>query len=271
MAASITVNASWHGKTLNDFCKVLQERMKYMNETARDSIAACALQVLRSIRTVTKVAKPSSIKVDVPVDNTLYPSWTTESAKKRLCVRLKGSNARYFGKERLISTGNPVKINHWMVYRYIDKLSPKLTQYLIIAPTKAAAKQRARQISIARQKRYAGLAKRALSVLMMRTFNKNVSDNVPQRVTLKAKEVTAKREIIAKAADGNGGKYALVLDDNLRYAIDAIKGGKAAIDTQMKKAMNKIVAAINNKLKKNGGLLGPQRLETPFPEVRKRK
>ena len=83
--------------------------------------------------------------------------------------------------------------------------------------------------------------------------------------------MTSKREIIAKSKDGNGGKYALVLDDNLRYALDAIKGGRAAVDMQMKKAMNKIVSVINQKLKKNGGLFGPQKLETPFPEVRKRK
>lgn len=271
MAVGMTVNASWHGKTLDQFCKVLQQRMQYMNETARDSIAACALQVLRSIRTVTKVAKPSSIKVEVKADNTLYPSWTSEASKKRLCVRFRGSNERYYGKERLVSAGSPSKINHWFVYRYMDKLSPKLTQYLIIAPTTAAAKQRARQISVARQKRYAGLAKRAISILMMRTFTKNVSDTVPQRVTQKAKEVTTTREIIAKAKDGNGGKYALVLDDNLRYALDAIKGGRAAVDIQMKKAMNKIVSVINQKLKKNGGLFGPQKLDTPFPEVRTRK
>jgi len=63
----------------------------------------------------------------------------------------------------------------------------------------------------------------------------------------------------------------LVLDDNLRYAQDAVKGGKAAVDTQMKKAMNKIVSVINQKLKRNGGILGPSKLETPFPEVRQRR
>lgn len=39
----------------------------------------------------------------------------------------------------------------------------------------------------------------------------------------------------------------------------------------MKKAINKIVSVINQKLKKNGGILGSQKLDTPFPEVRKRK
>lgn len=269
--ASIQVNASWNGKTLGDFAKVLQQRMKYMNETARDSIAACALQVLRSIRAVTKVAKPSSIKVNVEVDQTLFPSYTTHSAKKRLCVRYKGSNQRYMGKERLVAAGTPTSIKGWQVFRFQDMLSPHMTTYLIVAPTTQAAKAKAKQIVRSRLVRYAGLARRAISMLMQKTFTKNVADNVPPRVSAKAKEVTHHKEVIAKSNDGNGGKYALILDDELRYTLDAIKGGRSQVDTQMKKAMNKIVSTINQKLKKNGGLLGPQKLETPFPEVRSRR
>ena len=63
----------------------------------------------------------------------------------------------------------------------------------------------------------------------------------------------------------------MVLDDNLRYALAAIKGGQVAVDTQLKKAMNKIVSVINQKIKKNGGLFGDGKLDTPFPEVRQRK
>ena len=270
--ASIQVNASWaNGKTLGDFCKVLQQRMTYMNETARDSVAAFAINILKGVRTITKVAKAASIKVKVEVDNTLYPSCTTKSAKKTLCVRYKGSNERYMGNERLVSTGASGKMNTFYVYRFEDTLSSKLTKYLIVAPSAQAAKAKAKQIVRSRQMRYAGLARRAISMLMMKTSTKNVADNVPARVSQKAKEVTDHREIIAKSNDGNGGKYALVLDDNLNYALNAIKGGKTAVDVQMKKAMNKIVSVINQKLKKNGGLLGPTKLETPFPEVRKRR
>lgn len=136
----------------------------------------------------------------------------------------------------------------------------------------ASAKDKARRIVSSRVIRFAGLAKRAISMLMQKTNTKNVNDNVPQRVTRKAKEVTEKKEIIAKASDGKGGKYSLVLVDELNYALDAIKGGRATVDIQMKKAMNKIVSIINQKLKKSGdGFFGPKQLETPFPEVRKRK
>jgi len=269
--ASIQIHASWSGKTLQAFAKVLQERMKWMNETARDSIAACAIQVLRSIRSVTKVAKLSSIKVEVKCDNTLYPSVTSHSAKKTVCIRTKGSNQRYYGEERLARCDGDIDFKTWKVYRFLDKLSSKQTTYLIIAPSQSAAKSKAKSIVRRRQIRYAGLAKRALSVLMMKTVTKSVSDNVPARVTEKAKELTSHREVIAKSSDGSGGKYALILDDDLLYALKAIKGGRQQVDVQMKKAMNKIVSTINMKLKKNGGAFGPQKLEVPFPEVRQRR
>ena len=271
--ASINISASWaNGKTLQEFGKVLQERMKYMNETARDSVAACAINVLKGIRSIVKVAKPNKQKVNVVADNTLYFSVTTQGGKKIPCIRVKGSNQRYAGSEKMVIAGQPVDAKTWKVFRFQDTLSKKNTTYLIAAPDMASAKARAKKIVSSRVIRFAGLARRAISMLMMKTNTKNVNDNVPQRVTQKAKEVTEKKEIIAKANDGKGGKYALVLVDDLNYALKAIKGGRGAVDIQMKKVMNKIVSIINQKLKKSGGgFFGPQKLETPFPEVRKRK
>lgn len=93
MAASVRIHASvGNGVTLNKFAEILQQRMQYMNETARDSVVACALQALRSIRTVTKVAKLKGIKPALKLENTLYPSWTYKSGKKGVCLRIKGSN-----------------------------------------------------------------------------------------------------------------------------------------------------------------------------------
>ncbi len=274
MAASVNISMSFaDGTTLQQFGKIIAERMKYMRETARDSIAACAVNVLKSIRTITRVAKLSSIKVNVKVDTTLYPSYTTQGSKKSLCVRYRGSNQRYHGEEHLTAAGHPTKIGTWQVYRFTDALSSKMTKYLIVAPSQSAAKTKAKAIVRSRQIRYAGLAKRALGVLMHKTAtNQNPNDNVPMRVTAKANSLTQTRESVARATDGNGGKYALVMDDNLRYATDAIKGGRQAVDVQMKKAMNKIVSIINRKIPDGATFFGSKKLPTPFPElVRKRK
>lgn len=271
--ASVQINASFaNGATLQEFGRIISERMKWMRETARDSIAACAMQVLKSIRTVTKVAKLSSIKVEVKADASLFPSYTTEGGRKFLCVRFKGSNQRYAGKEKLVSASKPMNVGTWFVFRFTDNLDSKLTSYLIVAPSLSSAKAKAKSIVRSRQIRFAGLARRAISVLMMKVGTKGVSDSVPMRVTAKAKQTTRTKEIVAKAADGQGGKYALVMYDELKYAVDAIKGGRTAVDTQMKKAMNKIVSVINRKIPDSGTFFGRKKLATPFPEVvRKRK
>ena len=70
--ASVSISASFaNGVRLGEIGKILQERMKWLGETARDSVAACALTVLKGIRTVTRVAKATGIKVQVKADNSL--------------------------------------------------------------------------------------------------------------------------------------------------------------------------------------------------------
>lgn len=76
--ASIHISASFaNGTRMDEIGKILEERMKWLGETARDSVAACAITVLKAVRTITKVAKLSGIKVQVKADNTLFPAYTT--------------------------------------------------------------------------------------------------------------------------------------------------------------------------------------------------
>ena len=77
MGAGVHISMTFgNGLTMQQFGQVIQERMKWMKETARDSIVACAITALKAIRTITRVAKLSSIKVEVTPDTTLYPSFT---------------------------------------------------------------------------------------------------------------------------------------------------------------------------------------------------
>lgn len=99
--------------------------------------------------------------------------------------------------------------------------------------------------------------------MMMKTVTKRVNDNVPINVSALAETVTKKTEIVRK--DGDKGHYGLILTDELRYAMDAVKGGSATVDIQTKKAMNKIVSIIRRKTK---NLIGIKPPEVPFPELR---
>lgn len=256
------------GGTIGTLSKILQQRMQYMRETARDSIAATAIDVLRSLRSATKVAKPSTIKVQVERDAHLYPSFTMNGGDKRPCLRIVGTKARYDGTEKILMGDKmPVKVQH--VYRFTDTFSHKKSSYLIIAPSMGIAKKKAQAIARKRGMRYAGLAKRALGILMFRTNTKRVNDGaLNPLVENKATELTDKREMVQRK--GDGGTYTLILADNLNYAIDAIKGGRSNVETAFKKAANKIVSIINRKIS-SGKFLDAQKLETPFPEVRQRR
>lgn len=268
MKVSVHTNMA-DGRTLESFKQVLGNRMKYMHETARDSIAAMAINTLKSVRAVTAVAKPNSPKVKVKKSAEYSVGFTTRGKVRHPVVRIAGSGVRYAGP-------NPVKIASDMlvkgarVYKFSDDATSVKRTYLIVANTDAEAKAKAKQIVRGRMARYAGLAKRAIGCLMMKTSTVKVSDQVSPKVHAKAMQVSAKREVIAKSADSDGGKYSLILEDQLKYALLATKGGKAAVDMAMKKAMNKVTSVINKKIKDVDFLGRRMRLDTPFPEVQRK-
>ena len=191
-------------------------------------MAAMAINVLKSIRPITKVAKKSTIKVEVTKEGGLYPSITSHGKNKKLCLRTTGTNARYTGSETLIGCEKvPLKTQH--VFRFIDENSKNRKQYLIVAPNIGVAKRRAKQIAERRGMRYSGLAKRAIGILMYKTNTKRVNDGTLNPVVENtANSVTRKSERVNRK--GDAGTYTLTLSDNLRYALKAIKGGKASFD-----------------------------------------
>lgn len=249
MANSIQIKATTdNGLTLKELGNVLAQRMEYLHESARDSIAATAIQVLKSIRTITKVAKKSSVKVDVKHDKSIYPSFYTAGGRKIFCLRVTGSKTRYDGNE-IVKNYLKVNCQNGHAFRFTDENGRKAKHYILIDSSMASAKRNAKQIVLRRAMRYAGLAKRAIGILMYKTNTKRVNDGLLNPlVENKAAEVTSKRESVMKSVDGKTGTYTLVLEDALRYALNAVKGGKSQVDIQMKKAMNKVVSTINHRI-----------------------
>lgn len=258
------------GGTIQTLADILQQRMKYMGETARDSSAAVAINMLKSIRTITKVAKPEKVKVQVKRDTSFYPSAYWEGGKKKLCIRITGSKQHYRGSEKQAWCNEKAPLKTQGIYRFTDEHKGTKTEYLIVAPSVSAAKQKAKMIVQGRVKKFAGLAKRALAWLMFKTNSRTVIDkNTNLNVESKANSLTRKTETIQKNAD-ESGTYTLTLTDELKYALLAIKGGRSALDGQMKKAANKIVSVMNQKLK-SSDFFSNQKLPTPFPEVKQRR
>lgn len=251
--ANVTIKASFGGAGIKKLQDLISDRMRYLGETANQSVAAVAINALKGVRTVTKVAKKSSIKVQVEPMAQMFPSFSSDGGRRRLCIRMKGSNRRHFGPETIVKSNDaPVSRQH--VYKWVDVNRKTEKTYLIIAASSSEARNKAKAMCRKRALRYAGLAKRAIGMLMFKTNTKKVNDGpLDPIVSNKADEVTVKLETAAGRPDGAGGVYRLTLIDGLRYAMSAIKGGRATVDVQMKKAANKIVHIINQRLAKNGG------------------
>lgn len=272
MGAAVQIKATFgSNQGLNKFRDILALRMKYMNESSRGSVAACAIDVLRSIRTITKVAKPSGIKVEVREDTSLRASVSTKGKLKTFTIRYAGSPLKYAGEEAIVNRmPKGLKNDAYHLFRFTDTFNKEPKSYIIVAPTISDAKKIAKQIVVRRAMRYSGLAKRAIGILMFKTNTKKVNDGrLNPGVENVAMMNTRKKEQVKKSENGNG-IYSLTLYDDLEYALEAIRGGQSAVDIAMKKAMNKIVSIINRKIDKKG-FLENEKIEVPFPELRQRK
>lgn len=267
MAFSIHLDGASQA-ALDALSKTLAARMKYLNETVSASAHAILSQTLRSIRAATKVAKTRGIKVGVKQRGDLKASYTTNGKWHRMCIR-NGAGARVRPvKDKLglrfpdAAKGIPLKSFH--VYEYAH---PKKT-YLIVAQSKAAAQAAAKKIVIGRIRRSAGLARAALTVLMVKTNNKGALDAVDARINNTARKETTTRETVVKTA--TGGVYTLTALDNLRYAKLAVNGESAAIDLAVRKAVNKSVGLITHRFK-DQSFFKPGDLPPVFPEVKQRR
>ena len=249
-----------NGHTLKEFMKVLNQRNKYLEETSHASITASALDILRSIRVETMVARLSSTKTDnVKPHPALRLAFSTLGTKKVPCLR--NGKIRYVKQpsERIVfeSLEKGAKVYVWEYIR-----GQKKTTYYIVANSANQAKRKVKDIVKKRMMRYRGLAKRAISVLMQKTFNQSIVDNVNSLTENVAQKTANKIERVTN------GMHVLTLKDDLDYALAALKNGQNSVDIAIMKASNKIVSKINMKCK---NLLGFEKLETPFPEVRQRK
>lgn len=264
---AITIHATvGDGKTLDQFAKLIEHRQNVLHESAKTSIIACAINALKSLRTITKVAKPSGIKVKVTKVSSLKVSCTSSGRKKTLCLR-DANDVRYTGREKLIVANKTSKLEQLQVFRFINQYNEG-KEYLICALTQGEANKTAKRIVARRLLAYAGLAKRAMGLLMFKAHSKQrVSDPVNANVDMTANQVTYAQQILVTNGDKTQGKYALILIDLLRYATDALKGGKPQVDIQLKKAMNKITSIMNLRMKTSLH----QKMPMPFPEYSTRK
>lgn len=265
------------GKTIQAFQELISARMKYLNQTAKQSVLATCIDILKSIKPQTKVAKLSSVKVDVKREGGLYPSYTSQGKKHFPCLRVTGTKQRYKPTETLRFVNKQKITKASKVYRYTNtspKMSIKNRNYLIVADSLVEAKEFAKRIATTSIRRFAGLAKRAISLLMKKTASwLNITNEIEglnnYSIQKIANALTSFNEEIKQ--NDNGGTYTVTISDNLKYAIKAIKGGQNSVNVAFQKALNKVAGNIAHKLgDKNTDFFGNKVIDTPFPELKQR-
>lgn len=249
------------GKTLEQFARLIQEREKWLHENTENTVAAVIMEALRSLRAATLVAKPEKAKPKV--EPTPYvPSVTTQGGKKVPCLR--AGRARYVPPKNVRVVWADLPKLTTGVWKFVDDFRPgRAKTYLIVAASQHSASQRAKAIVQARIRRFAGMARKALSLLMKKTFNgAGAEEPTTAQAAQKADELTSRVET------RSGGQYSLSVNDMLNYAKLAFRGGDGAVELALQKAVNKATSQLNYKCR---DMLLFKKLDTPFPEVATRR
>lgn len=64
------------GRTIDAMAQIIKTRARELGETTAQACAALAINVLKSIRAVTKVANEKSVNIEIKcVDGQYWPSW----------------------------------------------------------------------------------------------------------------------------------------------------------------------------------------------------
>ena len=168
------------GHTLQQFSQLIEMRRKWLGETSIDSTSACALNVLTSLRVLTKIANPNKTKIEIVELPGLKFSFYFNGVRKCPCLRF--GNARFTPPQetrvRYVSIDKNAKPYEFK----FTTPKGKVIKYILVTNTANDAKRVAKGIVKARAERYKGLARRAIGVLMYKACSLNPKDSVSQKV-----------------------------------------------------------------------------------------
>lgn len=215
-----------NGQSLDALTRLIQERSKWLKESAEQSVTATLMDVLVSLRALTKVASPKKNEIKLQATS-LVPSFTGGREKPTFCLR--NGTARYTpsGKVRIGQvagiTSKDFKKCH--VWRWDDINGRK---WLIVARTQKDALNWAFAKVKKRTTRFKGLAKMALSKLLVKSGSRTGANGT---ATQNANKVAEQQTKVVKTKMGD--MFSVEATDLIDYAKIALKGGQAAIDTAL--------------------------------------
>ena len=122
------------GRPIQALTKLIEQRSKWLKETAEQSCAATMLDVLVSLRALTSVAKPNKKEIHIEASN-LIPSFYGGKGHVKFCLR--NGKARYTLKsnERIGYASNDWK--RCRIWKWKDDARNRI--WYVVAPTSSEA------------------------------------------------------------------------------------------------------------------------------------
>ncbi|MBO7687680.1 MAG: hypothetical protein J6V72_14915 [Kiritimatiellae bacterium] len=263
----------WNGRPLQELDRLLQLRQKMLGENAADAVVATAIDVVRSLRTLTRKAPARANRKSFIVEETPYvASWERKGWSFRRVARVSGTGA----KAPIYPVNNAgqhyVQGEHVRVWKITPAHGDRMKWdrnrnkgcWYVFAQSSAVARRFAQEHVSRMLRKESGMGKTALGFAMARlsTRSEPIEAKGP-----KAQQVASRA--ISITSSGAGGQFALTVRDDLDYAQDALRGGASAIDLAMAKAANKIAGRLAKWQETH--LLSGDRISTPFPEIIRRR
>lgn len=265
----VDAKIDWNGRPLQELEKLLALRQKMLGEDARDAVVATAIDVVKSLRTLTRKAPARANRKSFVIEATPYvASWERHGNSYRRVARVGGTGA----KAPIFPVNNAgphyVKGERVRVWKITPTHPASMTWeknrnkgcWYVFAQTPAVALRFAMEHMSRVLRKESGMGKTALGFAMARLSTKSTP--------VEAKGPKAQRlaaDAIHIATSGEGGTFALVVRDELRYSLPALKGGSSAIDLAMAKAANKIAGRLAKWQETH--FFDSDRIATPFPEI----
>ena len=267
----VEVTTDWRGRPMEELTKLIQKRVRTLHEDARDAVVATAIDVVRSLRALTRKAPRRANDKSFTIELLPYvASWERVGKSFRRVARVSGTGS----KAPIFPVNNAgahyVKGERVHVYRIKPNHGERMTWeknrnkgcWYVFAQSESVARRFAIQHVTRVMEKDSGLARTAMGYAMAHLSTKSVPVVVKDS---KARKVAAASwRVVERNLPGG---YGLRVEDNLDYAADALEGGKSAISVAMMKAANKIAGRIAQYEKAH---FFDERTATPFPEIRQR-
>lgn len=283
---SVEITADCEGKTLEELSRLIGKRAAALGETTRDAVVATAINIVSSLKAMTKKA-PLRVnrKMYWVWKNSAVAGWERKGKKKfRRVVRTSADPHAHIDRVLTARCRNLVgkqyvpgeQVNVYTLQLFNE--NPKRTVYHCFAHNVKEVRKYAEKVIVLRMlKKESGMMKYSMGVSQAKLSTrwpalKRPSGSKQMKLAYQAARIATGGS--GWAGYNNGilgnptGWFQLDYHNDLRYSLNAIRGRKGALDVCIKKAANKTAGLIHLAFadKKFN-----QDVSTPFPEVQRKR